>query len=146
MEFEWSGWDFRMYTFAGSFGMNSWCRYRWLLLNEHEQFEWRWILIGLHEKFGWWWDIIDMLNDGMQLCWQWYVEWWVFGKGIRYPNLCFVSTRQTEQATQSTQALGNQKGILEFPLLILHRICRKMRGMTEMTMDLRRENDMTIEW
>ena len=36
------------------------------------------------------------------------------GKGIRYPNLCFVSTRQTEQATQSTQALGNQKGILDF--------------------------------
>ena len=67
-----------------------------------------------------------------------------FGKGIRYPNLCFVSTRQTEQATQSTQALGNQKGILEFPLLILHRICRKMHGMTEIAMDLRRENDMTI--
>ena len=64
----------------------------------------------------------DMLNDE-------------FGKGIRYLNLCFVSTRQTEQATQSTQALGNQKGILELPLLILHRICRKMRGMTEMTIE-----------
>ena len=67
------------------------------------------------------------------------------GKGIKCPELGILSTRQTEQATQSTQALGNQKGILEFPLLILHRICRKMRGMTEMAMDLRRENDMTIE-
>ena len=39
------------------------------------------------------------------------------GKGIRYPELCFLSTRQTEQATQSIQALGNQKGILESTLL-----------------------------
>ena len=35
------------------------------------------------------------------------------GKGLRYPELCFLSTRQTGQATQSTQALGSQKGILE---------------------------------
>ena len=67
------------------------------------------------------------------------------GKGIRYPELCFLSTRQTEQATQSTQALENQKGILESTLLILCRICRKMYGMTGMAMDLRRDNDKTVE-
>ena len=36
------------------------------------------------------------------------------GKGIKCPELGFRSTRQTEQATQSTQALGNQEGILDF--------------------------------
>ena len=57
------------------------------------------------------------------------------GKGIRYPGLDFLSTRQTEQATQSTQALGNQKGILESILLILRRICWKTYGMTGMAMN-----------
>ena len=50
-------------------------------------------------------------------------------------NWIFLFTRQTEQATQSTQALGNQEGILESILLILRRICWKTYGMTGMAMN-----------